>query len=660
MELQYQYESLNANENRIRLLRLIPEVGEQGDPPLKFGLASVSLDQDTIPRYYAVSYFWGDRSTTATVQVDGKQLQVPTNTEAALKALLCHHSTLWASSNGDLTEELRTYVWIDAICINQLDASERSKQVPLMRTIYSKAEEVFIWLGDADDRAAEAATRRVHALFLGCMSRFNGESLVDGLAKEDARAGDWDVISPLYASPWWNRVWTVQEGFVNRKATCVLGKCSIPLHELTLTAYAATQCKIRTAPTMDRKLAERLQLAATRVKLNEHFGEAAKWRGTSSLEVVKLLEGFRSSDPRDMIYGIMGLVESLARPKRNFEGIPVDYTMPPEQLFAHASMACIEDCNTLEVLQLAAVQMRDHAPDGVPSWALDPSNHADMEPNPHPIRPQVETRLFPVHFIQPYKLERTGDWATLTVSGYSCDLVETFVSLDGTVPDGIDVGFVARMEEIRLLVKDQLLQGVEDGAEASDKRSPHTTDAEQPRFDADPNFPVERNSTSRMSSKTLTEAVTQTVAAAIYAPDETWEGRAIRSIKSNLRDVSTPCTPSKYFRQASPQRQKLRHAFFITKRGHIGIALPNILPGDAVCLLQGGHVPFILRKHPDQQHWLLISDAYVHGAEEWVSIVRLLPRVCRELIDRCRPRLANTVTRVTGVGSWISQSKSSI
>lgn len=650
MELQYQYDFLDVDEKRIRLLRLIPEDGGEGDPTLKFGLASVSLDQETVPRYFAVSCFWGDGHATATVQVDGKHLQVPKNTEAALKSLLCHPSTLRASSNSDLTEGSETYVWIDAICINQLDASERSKQVSLMRTIYSKAEEVFIWLGDADDRAAEAATCRVHNLFLGCMSRFDGGSLVDVLAKEDARAGDWDVISPLYASPWWNRVWTVQEGFVNRKATCVLGTCSIRLHELTLTAYAATQCKIRTAPTMDRKLAERLQLAATRVKLNEHFGEAAKWRGIPSLEVVKLLEGFRSSDPRDMIYGMMGLVESLARPKRNFEGISVDYTMPPEELFARASTACIEDCNTLEVLQLAVVQMRDHAPEGVPSWALDPSKHADTEPNPHPIRPQVETRLFPVHFIQPYKLERTGDWATLTVSGYSFDLVETFVSLDGTVPNGIDVGYVERMEEIRLLVKDELLQVVDHGAEASDKRSLDT--ATGTKSDVDSN--------NRMDTAALTKAVAQTLAAAIYAPNEAWERRAIWSIRSVLQDVSTPCAPSRYFRQASPQRPKLRHAFFITKRGHIGVAVPNILPGDAVCLLHGGHVPFILRKHPDQQDWLLISDAYVYGAEEWVNLIHLLPQVCRELIDRCRPRLAITVTRATSVGSVISQSRSSI
>ncbi|KAF2208887.1 hypothetical protein CERZMDRAFT_8174, partial [Cercospora zeae-maydis SCOH1-5] len=38
-------------------------------------------------------------------------------------------------------------LWIDAICINQIDAQEKSSQLALLGRIYSNAAEVLIWLG---------------------------------------------------------------------------------------------------------------------------------------------------------------------------------------------------------------------------------------------------------------------------------------------------------------------------------------------------------------------------------------------------------------------------------------------------------------------------------------------------------------------------------
>ncbi|KAF2030776.1 heterokaryon incompatibility, partial [Setomelanomma holmii] len=49
-----------------------------------------------------------------------------------------------------VTLRLRTdarVVWIDALCICQADAREKSDQVPLMSRIYSAAERVIVWLG---------------------------------------------------------------------------------------------------------------------------------------------------------------------------------------------------------------------------------------------------------------------------------------------------------------------------------------------------------------------------------------------------------------------------------------------------------------------------------------------------------------------------------
>ena len=41
-------------------------------------------------------------------------------------------------------------IWVDAVCINQADPEEKTLQVTMMNLIYSRAEEVMIWLGEDD------------------------------------------------------------------------------------------------------------------------------------------------------------------------------------------------------------------------------------------------------------------------------------------------------------------------------------------------------------------------------------------------------------------------------------------------------------------------------------------------------------------------------
>lgn len=47
-------------------------------------------------------------------------------------------------------------LWIDALCINQSDVAERSKQVSQMSQIYSPADMVIIWLGEAAHNSDKA------------------------------------------------------------------------------------------------------------------------------------------------------------------------------------------------------------------------------------------------------------------------------------------------------------------------------------------------------------------------------------------------------------------------------------------------------------------------------------------------------------------------
>jgi hypothetical protein len=65
-----------------------------------------------------------------------KQLDVSPNLAAALRYLQ------W--------KETSRLLWADAICISQDDVLERSQQVQMMRNIFEGAEQVLVWLGEAN------------------------------------------------------------------------------------------------------------------------------------------------------------------------------------------------------------------------------------------------------------------------------------------------------------------------------------------------------------------------------------------------------------------------------------------------------------------------------------------------------------------------------
>lgn len=90
------------------------------DDPIFCELVHVCLsDHDD---YSALSYCWGDPTITTPITLNGQPYPVTTNLEQALRYIRLEH-------------ECRP-LWIDALCINQSDLSERSHQVRRMREIY--------------------------------------------------------------------------------------------------------------------------------------------------------------------------------------------------------------------------------------------------------------------------------------------------------------------------------------------------------------------------------------------------------------------------------------------------------------------------------------------------------------------------------------------
>lgn len=85
------------------------------------------------PAFSALSYAWGDPNPMEFISLDEEIFQVRSNLAAALRHL--RHQT-----------EFRT-LWIDLLCIDQNNTTEKSLQVNMMGDIYRACEKVLLWLG---------------------------------------------------------------------------------------------------------------------------------------------------------------------------------------------------------------------------------------------------------------------------------------------------------------------------------------------------------------------------------------------------------------------------------------------------------------------------------------------------------------------------------
>ncbi|EMT67880.1 Heterokaryon incompatibility protein 6, OR allele, partial [Fusarium odoratissimum] len=93
--------------------------------------------------FNALSYVWGDPIVTEAILVNGNRIQVTTNLVSALRYAPYHPSR---SKNTTTMKP-----WVDAMCINQTDSTEKGHQVSMMTDIYSQSGIVLRWLGSPID-----------------------------------------------------------------------------------------------------------------------------------------------------------------------------------------------------------------------------------------------------------------------------------------------------------------------------------------------------------------------------------------------------------------------------------------------------------------------------------------------------------------------------
>lgn len=306
----------------------------------------------------------------SSIFIDGCVFRVRTNLYHALRILR-------SANNFGL-------LWVDALCIDQSHNTERGQQVSQMGQVYSNAKHVLIWLG-ASDQYSDLGMDSIRELAGGFYNTGHlddpDESVLDGgaratamadyltsfLAKPDSEARLL-AIALVFNAPWWRRVWAVQEIVLARSATVFYGKRNLRwsvFHTFTKCLHISRiyERLINFVP----RFKEGSQAIEDLYTAGLHPIKAMNIRdlhyGPASIGLSLLVDNtisYQATDPRDKIYGILGLVSQN-------HALKPDYNCSVNKLYVTAFKAILEEDRDLRSFSWLVDCSRSIA-NGLPSW----------------------------------------------------------------------------------------------------------------------------------------------------------------------------------------------------------------------------------------------------------------------------------------------------
>lgn len=198
---------------------------------------------------------------------EGSKVKLQPNLAAYLKAVINAHLTKGVP--------LAFEIWIDALCIDQSNDTERQNQIELMGDIYRAATKVHIWLGE--NTKDWALFRWFHEVLLRAILDFvdkTGEEPWDMMAEYDPTkdafwlehlpglrppaGASWDECWEsywrfLFERRWFRRAWTYQEAMLARQAVVECGPDLDQLSFRSITDMASILHRTRWRPLLNMR-----------------------------------------------------------------------------------------------------------------------------------------------------------------------------------------------------------------------------------------------------------------------------------------------------------------------------------------------------------------------------------------------------------------------
>ncbi|KAE9366699.1 HET-domain-containing protein [Stipitochalara longipes BDJ] len=645
------YFGLGANRHEIRILKLLP--GRWSDI-IQCQMSHVVLDEN--PDYAALSYVWGDPLLTHEILVNGILYSITTNLYLALRRLR--------------RVDAACIIWVDAVCINQADIEEKTQQVSIMGEIYKTSREVLIWLGDctkpvalpsivwhSDDRDSDKLAEyfqtdlvNVHGVLRNDCSEMTDvyaaliflRLIVDGAHLYDLaffqRSGEYKLqsitkweqamkgLEMILNSPWWNRVWVLQETVLPQRATIQFGNITFPWQMIAQAteqlAHHYTFCcsgHLNTRPFREEEILTGFRKVVDPIELLRN-GRADGMR-TSLSQLLSITLQRASTDSRDKVYALLSLVTNWY----GREPIRPDYALSVNQIYAQVVIKEIQGSNSLQILQGVPWISNTR----LPSWITrTSSNH---------LRNVQESRinasaLFRASRDSLCDVQEVAESSVLGVLGLSeSDTVlrvspliygespetSSYTAMEATISSWRKLAGLEEMPNRPYPTGDNwgnvFWRAIANDAVDESESEPKT---------------VSKGDTDRAFRTTWRRLVCEDIdvyeawwlrtkaAAAFDGPDGTpLPGRSLWAQIPEYKRI---------IYDRAVQMATVQRKFFITRKGFMGIGPPATSSGDRIVVLFGGDVPFLLREHvnstatgipPEEPNplWKLIGDCYLHG-----------------------------------------------
>ncbi|TQS33930.1 hypothetical protein Golomagni_05710, partial [Golovinomyces magnicellulatus] len=398
----------------IRVLDILPMDVDEGDAtPIECQTRSITVTHEGASEdYEAVSYTWTTETHRVKILVSGAEREVTPHLAAAIRRL--------RRKDG-----IRT-IWVDQLCINQNDTKEKTQQVKVMRHIYSHCTQCIVWWGEIPyaDRGiqlsdAEAAFDLLQYMSTSRTAQDQDEAddskimpqwlqeLASVESGEDRSLQDQARVKramlaleciSVGINPWWTRVWTVQEAVLPPKGLYVWGPLELNW-DVVSEATGVYNGSQGVWPTLITELywaSRRYQRAWTGILVHQIWLNNSRIPA-KPLEVVKKWRMRQATEPRDNIYGLMGLIPS---------GLPTmqdcDYDLTIPEIYGALTVDLIvSEQGLLPLIMDPRLEPGRETP-GLPRWALDMRLH-----------PKYDTDWCPIYAYPHYNADKgmgKQDW----------------------------------------------------------------------------------------------------------------------------------------------------------------------------------------------------------------------------------------------------------
>lgn len=566
---KFQYKPLE-NENSIRIILLLP--GED-DAPVECICRHTNLDEPL--GYLGLSYTWGNPKDTLPIILDGHEVQVTENLESALRHI---RSTTMAIG-----------YWIDALCINQNDIPERNNQVQLMKQIYEKSNGVIAWLGPEgqDSNLAMEKMMEIQSYHEKGfeLKQIMTLSITSGRGVDEPwYAEPWAALWLLFRRDWWYRVWVAQEASTGRTPGRLETRIVCGHRYATWTALMHTVhvlMMLAGQPGMEW-LGTFGVAAPSRFNMLKELRE--KGIDLQLLTVLHELHQLSATDLRDKVYAALGMATGLEP-----GAFRVDYSLPVHEVFTDVPRYFLTHGHDLGWLGYCHLLDKEAVVAGLPSWVPD-WTHTEY----------IATRM-------PATMH-DAEGRTVAVYQASGGMVNPASTSE---PLGIIDGG-------KLVV-----QGTQVGLIKSTLESPDAAGDEPAR---------------NLRDTTVEKSWAPTNPEELYLPTQETMGTAY--LRTIVGDVKTKGNKAMYrgfamdwllldshdsgdtsdyssaihslIEYLGPLKAMTSHRRFATlDTGYMGLVPRQAQVGDAVYILKGGHVLYVLRRNGNS--YILVGECYVHG-----------------------------------------------